>query len=173
MSAFCRLTTAVALLLHLFFGCSMHHAIACEGHVLDGCHHVNAADESPSVHAGHDRDSALHGTCDHHNKGCDTERLKEDSPIADGSVCGVGCDCQSDPCDGDHPGCHGGAGCSFVNSNDVQFVIEMPMLAYLDTHLNGDDPQGSAMKRGAVADDVGWTAMGSRYHCALLCTWVL
>ncbi|EMB13827.1 signal peptide protein [Rhodopirellula europaea 6C] len=47
------------------------------------------------------------------------------------------------------------------------------MLAYLDTHLNGDEPQSSAIKAGAVADDVGWTAMGSRYHCALLCTWVI
>ncbi|EKK03555.1 hypothetical protein RBSH_01004 [Rhodopirellula baltica SH28] len=60
-----------------------------------------------------------------------------------------------------------------MNSNDVQFVIEMPTLSYLDTHLYCDDLRGAAFKTGAVADDVGWTAIGSRYHCALLCTWVI
>ncbi len=172
MSAFCRFTTAVALLLHLFFGCSMHHAVACGGHDHDGCQHVGAVDESPSVHAGHHHHSTRHGACEHHSDVCDSNP-NERSAYAHDSVCDVGCDCQSDPCDGDHPGCHGGAGCSFVNSHDVQFVIEMPTLSYLDTHLYCDDLRGAAFKTGAVADDVGWTAIGSRYHCALLCTWVI
>lgn len=166
MSVFCRLTTAFALLLHLFFGCSMHHAVAFGGHVHDGCQHMDAADDSPSVHAAHD-------ACYHHHDACDAQNLNANSISGQDSIIRFGFDCHSDPCDGDHPGCHGGLGCSFANSNDVQFVIETPMIAYLDTSLHDDDYQTMAFLAGAVADDVGWTAMGSRLHCALLCTWVI
>lgn len=37
MSAICRLTTVAALLMHLCFGCSLHHAAACGHHDHDGC----------------------------------------------------------------------------------------------------------------------------------------
>src|SRR6056297_3572321 len=72
VSAVCRLTTVAALLLHLIFGCSLHHADACGHHDHDGCQHTCSAADSPSVHDDH--------ACGHdHEHDCSGEEETVDS----------------------------------------------------------------------------------------------
>lgn len=159
MSTFCRLTTAVALLLHLFFGCSMHHVVACDGHGHQGCEHSQSESDAQSV-----PDPAC---CSHHPE------ESENASDTGVSKCLDGCICQTHPCDGDHPGCHSGVGCSFVPTSDVQFVVEMPLIAYLEVRPEDRTHRSLTTNSRGVVDDVIRPNRDPGSRCAWLCTWII
>ncbi len=166
MSAVCRLATAVVLLLHLIFGCSLRHAAACATHGHDGCEHTCAAVDSPSVQSGH--------CCSHnHGNGSSDDGSAAELTKEVGRLIAPCCACESQPCDGNHPGCHGEAECSFVPSSDVVFVIDAPFVVFL---TYDHDPMksyvGSLALRGLhQRSAVG--AQDSLSRCASLCTWLI
>ncbi len=190
MSTVCRLTTVVALLLHLIFGCSLHHATACGTHGFDGCNHACGTSEAPGVHQDHDcahahdcsdghddnhddGDSDRHSDHDQTGHGCSSnEELIVHQDLVNEAIACNG-QCQSVPCDGDHPGCHGDVECSFVPSSDVVFFTDAPFVAFM---VYDHDPlvtaSNAALVRG-LHERHEVHAVDSLSHCASLCTWLI
>jgi len=178
VSVVCRSTTVAALLLHLIFGCSLHHAAACGSHEHDGCQHTCQAAGSPVVADSpsvHDSSSVPDDhVCDHHHghqgSGEDESGLTSSSESQLVAPC---CVCESQPCDGNHPGCHDEVVCSYVPSSDVAFNVDVPFVAFV---LYDHDPMMSTVislasraKRERSAIDI----QDSLSHCASLCTWII
>ncbi|MDV6031450.1 MAG: hypothetical protein F9B45_15400 [Phycisphaera sp. RhM] len=83
------------------------------------------------------------------------------------------CACESQPCDGNHPGCHGEVECSFVPSSDVVFIIDAPLVAYVAYE---HDPMMSlvrSMAKRGLHQRSTRVATDSLSHCASLCTWII
>jgi len=168
--AVARFTIVAALLLHLIFGCSLHHAAACERD-HGGCHHPGlqaaskALDQQHVCHHGHQHDCSV-----------DDQAVEDEAgPAVLGSepTTGLSCDCHTQPCHGNHPGCHGEVECSFVPSNDLVFVIDCPLIAFvIDEHNPWVNYVDSLTSRG-VPERSARVAADSLSHCATLCTWII
>ncbi|TWT92998.1 hypothetical protein [Neorhodopirellula pilleata] len=166
MPVVCRLTTVVALLMHLFFGCSLHHVNGCEtfGCGDRGCEQsLEMADVSNS----------------HSNVCCGHSHSHSSEPATDGlghrvAQVGVhGCQCESRPCDGDHPGSHGVTECSFVASADFVFIIDPPLVEFVTYE---HDPMANylhAMMSCGLPHCRVLGVQDSLSHCACLCTWII
>ncbi len=146
MSAVCRLTTVAALLLHLIFGCSLHHAAACGSHGHGGCDHARVSTDLPSVQSDH--------CCgqDHDCSGEDQTVEADDNVSQLVAPCYA---CQSQPCDGNHPGCHGEVECSFVPSSDVVFIIDAPVGCVCVLRARSDDEFRQFARGPSVATAIG------------------
>jgi len=164
VSLVCRLTIVVALMLHLIFGCSLHHAAMCQHHDHDQCRHMVTI-EPLSTHCNHDHD------CSGEGKGSEGKTIE----VSDGESRLVApcCDCEFEPCGGDQSGCHAEVECSFVPSSDVIFVMDAPFVAYV---TYDHDPMmnlvGSMAKRESLQRSAR-LATNSLFHCASLCTWII
>ena len=168
VSAVCRLTTVAALMLHLIFGCSLHHSAACERHDHDRCRHT--CESAPlSMHGNH---ACIH---DHHHSG--RGKTPEGNAIeADDSVRQLAspcCVCESQPCDGNHPGFHGEVECSFVPSSDDVFIIDAPFVAYVTYEHDPMMTFVSSMAKRRLHQRSARLSMDSLSHCASLCTWII
>jgi len=165
VSVVCRFTTVAALLLHLIFGCSLHHAGACGHHDHDGCPHTCVSD-SLAVHDEQD--------CGHdHGHGCPTEEDTVEPSVQLSQLVAPCCDCETQPCNGNHPGFHGEVECSFVPSSDIVFVINAPLIAFV---IYEHDPMLSDANSLASRGLPGRSAIGAQdslSHCAFLCTWII
>lgn len=171
MSVVCRLTTVVALLLHLIFGCSLHHAGACGHHDHDGCQHTCSPADSQSVHqehaCGHDHDHV----CSGEDKFSEDETVEVSDNVS--RLVAPCCVCESQPCDGNHPGCHGVVECSFVPSSDVVFIIDAPLVAYVTYEHDPMMSLVSSMAKRGLHQRSAPVATDSLSHCASLCTWII
>lgn len=166
VSVVCRLTTVAALLLHLIFGCSLHHAAACGHHDHDGCQHTCSAADSPSVHDDH--------VCGHdHEHDCSGEEETVDSIHNAIELAAPCCACESQPCDGNHPGCHGVVECSFVPSRDVVFIIDAPLVAFVTYEHDPMIGFISSLSTRRLQQRSPRVATDSLSHCASLCTWII
>ena len=171
MSTVCRFITVAALLLHLIFGCSLHHAAACGHHDHDGCKHACSPTDSQSVDEEH--------ACGHdHDHGCARENTssEEETGGVSHNVSGLVASCcvsHSQPCDGNHPGCHGIVECSFVLSSDIVFIIDAPLIAYVTFEHDPMMSLVSSMAKLASFQRSVRLAKDSLSHCASLCTWVI
>ena len=172
MSVVCRLTTVAALLLHLIFGCSLHHAAACGSHEHDRCQHTcdaaGSETESDSESVQHDH------VCDHHDEHDGSGGVESvEAGDSESQLVAPCCVCESQPCDGNHPGCHGEVVCSFVPSSDVAFVVDVPFVAFI---VYDNDPMlstiSSLASRG-LRERSAIGVQGSLSHCASLCTWII
>ena len=164
VSAVCRLTAVAALLLHLIFGCSLHHAAACGSHDHGGCDHARVSTDTPSVHSDH---------CCGHDHDCSGE---DETVEADGNVSQLVspcCGCESQPCDGNHPGGHGVVGCSFVPSSDVVFIIDAPLVAFVCYEHDPMMSFVSSLAARRLQQRSANVATDSLSHCASLCTWII
>lgn len=172
MSAVCRLTTVAALLMHLFFGCSLHHAAACGHHDHDGRQHACSAvvatsiDDSATVRDDH--------VCDHdHDHGCSGEQetaASIDKVVESTPAC---CARESQPCDGNHPGCHGVVECSFVPSSDIVFSVDRPLVALLSYQRDPMMNVACSLSTSRLHPRSVRLATNSLSHCASLCTWII
>ena len=166
MPVVCRFTTVAALLLHLIFGCSLHHAAACGHHDHDGYRYTCSAADCSSVH-----DESSCGDGHEHNHSGDEETV-EPSDNA-GQMVAARCACESQPCDGNHPGCHGRFECSFVPSSDVVFIIDIPMVSFLTYEHDPMMNFISSMSTRRLHQRLTSVATDSLSHCASLCTWII
>ncbi len=162
VSAVCRLTTIAALLLHLIFGCSLHHVAACGSHGHDGCQHTCLTDNLPSVQpddccgCGHGRSGEAVGPIGKVNQ-----------------VVAPCCACEPQPCDGNHPGCHGEVECSFVPSSDVVFNIDAPLVAFVSYEHDPMMNFVSSLTTRRLQQRSAIVVSDSLSHCASLCTWII
>jgi hypothetical protein len=165
VSVICRFTTVAALLLHLIFGCSLHHVGVC------GVHDHAGRDQSCST-------SQLFGL--QPERGCDCDRVEGRSgskstaeiPSRVDQLTAACCACESQPCDGNHPGCHGEVECSFVPSTSVAFIIHAASIVFVTFE---HDP----MMKHAISLSHSWRerfvigVQDSPSRCASLCTWLI
>ena len=166
MLAVCRITTIVAMLLHSIFGCSLHHAAACDSH-HHGCHSRVSAEHLSSGAAEHDccsADGIAHGEC---CGGADEGEISQGeltlSPFCPG--------CPSGPCDGQSPGCHSIGKCSFVPSSPVVFACDVAVVGFLTVDL---DPHVACSRMLAWRSDQRQRFPGvvdPLTRCASLCVW--
>ena len=162
----CRFTTVAALLLHLIFGCSLHHATGCERHGHDGFQHT-CTSEPLTVHGDHDHDHH------HSDEGETSEGNAIEVGDSESQLASPCCVCESLPCDGDHPGCHGEVECSFVPSSDVVFIIDAPFVAYVTYDLDSMMCLASSMAKRESFQRSARLVTNSLSHCASLCTWII
>ena len=165
MSVICRSTIVAALLLHLIFGCSLHHVVACGVHDHAGCDQSCATNQllglQPENACGCDRVDGRSGD----------ESTAEISSQADHLIAPC-CACESRPCDGNHPGCHGVVECSFVPSTNAVFVIHAASNVFVTFE---HDP----MMKHAISLSHSWRerfvigVQDSPSRCAFLCTWLI
>ena len=158
-----RLTTVASLMLHLIFGCSLHHAASCEQH---GHQHeeVGFSPQPIDVHIGqgcgrqHDHS---HGAVKVADEDCGWDLIATahfHSP---------------QPCGENHPKCQGEIGCSFAPPSDVVLIIDVPLVAYL---VYDRDPlliRTIALAKRAVSQRPPWDSCDSLSHCAFFCTWLI
>ena len=164
VSAVCRLTTVAALLLHLIFGCSLHHAAACGSHGHGGCDHARVSTDLPSVQSDH---------CCSHDHDCSGEDETVEAYDNVSQLVAPCCACESQPCDGNHPGCHGEVECSFVPSSDVVFIIDAPVVAFVCYEHDPMMSFVSSLAARRLQQRSVNVATDSLSHCASLCTWII
>ncbi|MCO8121645.1 hypothetical protein NHH03_07845 [Stieleria sp. TO1_6] len=177
------MTTVFALLIHSILGCSLHHACGCDARGAPMTQSSAACDHLQTVAAVHSP-SVQHPCCHHHDddsdRGLSNQNLQQnshsvqherESAAAELSVA-CGC-CEQTPCDGNDPGCHTSVGCSFVSSNDVNFLADTPTVAFVIDCGAADcgGRAGVVPHRDARQHCLG--ADSSLSHCALLCTWLI
>ncbi len=169
VSVVCRLTAVAALLLHLIFGCSLHHAAANGQHDHMECEHsCSAADslsvqQQPAANPGHDHDQ---------NRGTQIETPGVDTFILGRSMATC-CRYESKPLDGQHSRCHGELECSFVPSSDVEFIIDRAFVAFVTYELDPMAGDASSLALRGLRERSAIGARDSLSHCASLCTWIV
>ena len=175
MNATCRIVTIAAMLLHSIFGCSLHHACACDSHVHGEHPHVTdvaAADSCDDDHDCHHEHSGHDEDVCHNEHACDDGHADDDHQIASESLVSNGCDCcEKDPCEhGDSP-CCSPVQCSFIIVSDVEFSIDIgpALFVVVDT-----DPLLAKLPCARSVADGGGLTSGiddSLSRCALHCSW--
>jgi hypothetical protein len=157
--------TVAAMLLHSIFGCSLHHACACETHEHGEHQHVAEVEDGGTC--DHD-----HG-CHHHDHACDDEQQKAgDDQITAAAWVSNGCDCcEQTPCEhGDSPCCTE-LQCSFILASDVEFSLDVGPALFVLVNI---DPSWMESLRARNLADVGRLHSGfddSLSRCALHCSW--
>ena len=160
-----KLITVAAMLLHSIFGCSLHHACACESHAHG--EPPQAAEVAQADSCEHDHDSH-HGetSCGHdHDEECD------DTASSQGLISN-GCDCcENTPGEHDDSPCCSEVQCSFILANDNDFSLDVgPVLFVL---VNDDFSRIESTSLSSRADG-GRLRSGcddSLSRCALHCSW--
>ncbi len=155
-----KLITVAAMLLHSIFGCSLHHACACESH--EHGKHQHAADVEDPVACDHDH--AWH----HHDDACDDDpQDADDDQVTTKTWVSNGCDCcEEDPCE------HGGAPCcsevlcSFIVANDVEFLLDVGpaqfVLVNVDSSVVTSLRRSSAPRVAGIISDSMTLSLGAR-----------
>jgi len=160
-----RLITVVVMLLHSFFGCSLHDAYSCESHSAG--EHACTNDARLAVDAGR-------GGCCSHNDGCRSDASQNEFSAMETARLVASCQgCQSSPCDGSTPGCHSEVGCSFVPASAV--VIDRSLLFFEFVAYEQDSGiarvRAAAWQQGRQKD--AKNIQNSLSRCAVLCTWLI
>jgi len=179
----CKLLTVAAMLLHSIFGCSLHHACACESHPHGQQQHVAAIEDANACnHADHQHFAEVEcaGSCKHHdhanhdqNDTCHGDhRHADDAKTTAKSQLGNGCQCcQETPCEnGDSP-CCSAVQCSFIIASDVEFTLDVGPILFV---LGDDDPSCMESLRARSLVDIGRLLAGhngSLSMCSLHCSW--
>lgn len=149
MTTACKLLTVAAMLLHSIFGCSLHHAGACELHQ----HFAEADDVS---------------LC-HHDHACHDEHQLVDDEI--GTHASVSDCCRKTPCEkGDSP-CCSAVQCSFIPASNVEFSLHVGPALFVLVDIDTTFMESLRARRLA---DVGRYSSGiddSPSRCALHCSW--
>lgn len=168
MNATCRIVTVAAMLLHSIFGCSLHHACACDSHVHGEHPHVADVAAADSCDDDHD---CHHKHASHDEDACH-DHADDDHQVASESLVGTGCDCcETDPCEhGDSP-CCSPVQCSFIIVSDVEFSIDLgpALFVVVDTGAILAKLPGARNLADRGRPTSGFDDSLSR--CALHCSW--
>lgn len=169
MFAVCRITTVVAMLLHSLFGCSLHHAVSCDSHAHGLCNNAGSAGDHVTFDAKNDCCDSHFG----HDHGCEADDSCA-GEVGSGSELNVAhscLGCQSGPCDGNSPGCHSDASCSFVPASGVVFHCDATSVGSIsyDIDLSAVRVRAFAWQYDRQRPFSG--AESSLSRCASLCTW--
>ncbi|QDV85743.1 hypothetical protein TBK1r_47590 [Stieleria magnilauensis] len=165
MTTACKLLTVAAMLLHSIFGCSLHHACACESHGHGAHQHVAEVEDVNAC----DHDHASH----HHDDGChDDHQDADDGQDAAESLVRIGCDCcEKTPCEhGDSP-CCSVVQCSFIPVSDVEFSLDVGPVLFVLVDI---DSSFKESLRARKLVDIGTFHSGvddPLSRCALHCSW--
>ena len=161
MPIVCRFPTVIALLLHLIFGCSLHHAVGCERH-----------DHAGGLSTCVSEASAAHAHAHSHEGETPSGHASE---VGDGerqltSPCGG---YHSQPCEESESACHGELECIFVPSSDVVFIIDTSFVTFVTyEHDSMMNLVSTIARRESFRRSAG-LAKNSLSHCASLCTWII
>lgn len=161
----CKIMTAAALLLHSIFGCSLHHACACESHAHGKRQLADAWIESTMPDHGDLGPQHDSSCCDCHHETSHDQLGSEASLTA-------GCDCRQDSgrSDGDSP-CCSEIQCSFTlaSSSECSLDVRLVLLNVVDVDsFLAHSPRAirpSPSGRLGVGFDCALTL------CALHCSW--
>jgi len=166
-----RLITVVVMLLHSFFGCSLHHAYSCDSHS-----HLAGGQVCTENHrdVNHQTVDARAGCCRGHDGNGHGESTPNQSSMAEVASMAASCPgCESGPCDGSIPGCHSEVGCSFVPASDVVFIRDVVVFEFV-AYEHG--PSIARVRAAAWQQDLRQHTKNfenSMTRCAALCTWLI
>lgn len=161
----CKLLTVVAMLLHSIFGCSLHHACACESHEHGVHQRLAEGDDASSCHHDH----AGH----HHDHGCRDEPSNPvTEQIATAFCLSNGCDdCDTTPCKrGDSP-CCSDVQCSFILASDVEFSLDLGPVLFVLVDMDPSFMESLRAKNLACFGRFDSGVEDSLSRCALHCSW--
>ena len=165
MNIACKLITVAAMLVHSIFGCSLHHACACESRAYGEYQHATGVEPVDSCQHDHDRH---HGEtpCGHDHEEKGKESVTPNAIMSDGCEC-----CERAPCEHDDSPCCSEVLCSFIVANDIEFSLDAGTVLFV---LIGDDSALVESSRAKFLANFCRLRSGfddSPSRCALHCSW--
>ena len=165
MTNACKILTVAVMLLHSIFGCSLHHACACESHEHGEHQHVAVAEDANAC----DHDHASH----HHDHGChDDHQHADDGQEVAESLVRTGCYCcEKTPCEhGDSPCCTA-VQCSYIPASDVEFSLDLGPVLFVLADINSPFMESLRARNLVDVDRFRSGSDDSLSRCALHCSW--